>query len=251
MPKHEQKTTLESKPVISKLNKKAVVEKLLRSEDNDHWNEELHKSQAGIHKNTSNKTKNMKLCEKKPESKEMKPKKVLQSKECEVEKAHSKGEKSKSFQFSEKKTEKYSHSSNNEKKKVSIKNEESPPKQSRHNKNDVGHGSFPKGMEKTAETLSGEESDTPAMSFESYLSYDQVSSKRKKKSNLTNEPPKKVQVCKQYCNLRRSSSEGQNTTMKEEDIETDVSSKYSLKEIGVQFSFFLFMFFIFCECNNG
>ncbi|XP_040205766.1 elongin-A-like isoform X2 [Rana temporaria] len=225
MPKHEQKTTLESKPVISKLNKKAVVEKLLRSEDHDHWNEELPKSQAGTHKNSSNKTKNMKLYEKKPESKEIKPKKVLQSKECEVEKAHSKGEKSKSFHFSEKKTEKYSHSSNNEKKKVSIRNEESPPKQSRHNKNDVGHGSFPKGMEKTAENLSGEEFDTPAMSFESYLSYDQVSSKRKKKSNLTNEPPKKVQVCKQYCNLRRSSSEGQNTTMKEEDIETDTKKR--------------------------
>ncbi|XP_073482777.1 elongin-A-like [Aquarana catesbeiana] len=221
VPKHEQKTTLESKPVISKLNKKTVVEKLLRSEDNDHWNEELPESQAGAHKNTSNKTKNMKVYEKKTESKEMKCKKVLQSKECETEKAPSKGEKSKSFQ----KTEKHSHSSNNEKKKVFTKNEESPPKQSRHNKNDVGHSSFLQSVEKTSGTLSSEEFETPAMSFESYLSYDQVSTKRKKRSNLTNEPPKKVQVCKQYCNMRQSSSEAQNTKMKEEEQDNETYTK--------------------------
>ncbi|XP_077343936.1 elongin-A-like [Lithobates pipiens] len=224
MPKHEQKTTLESKPVISKLNKKAVVEKSLRSEDNNNWNEESPESQAGAHKNTANKTKNMKVYEKKPESKEMKPKKVLQSKECEAEKAPSKGEKSKTFQFSEKKTEKYSHSSNNEKKKVFPKNEESPPKQNKHNKNDVGHSSFPQSVEKTAGSLSSEEFEAPAMSFESYLSYDQVSTKRKKRSNPTNEPPKKVQVCKQYCNMRQSSFEAQNTT-KKEDKETDTKKR--------------------------
>ncbi|CAI9622441.1 unnamed protein product [Staurois parvus] len=175
---------------------------------------------------------NIKVYEKKPELKELKPKKVLQGKECRAEKSYSdfpsKGEKSKSFQFSEKKIEKYSHSSSNEKKKVYTKNEESPSEQSRHNKNDVGHSSFPQSMAKTAEMLSSEEFEAPTMSFESYLSYDQVSTKRKKKSYLTNELPKKVQVCKQYCNMKQSSSEAQKSIKikeEEQDNETDTKKR--------------------------
>ncbi|XP_072266279.1 elongin-A-like [Pyxicephalus adspersus] len=222
----KQKETVESKQLISKLKQiNSAVEKL---EDHDHWNEKLPESQTGSHKNKSSKTKNSKVCEKKPESKEMKPRKVSQGKEYEAEKAssHSKGEKSKSFQFSEKKTEKYSHSSNNEKKKPHTKNEGSPPEQSRQNKKDVGHSSFQQSLEKTVDILSGEEFEAPTMSFESYLNYDQVSTKRKKKSNFANEPPSKVQVCKQYCNMKQSSSEVQKSTKtKQEEKDNEVNTK--------------------------
>ncbi|XP_018414358.1 PREDICTED: transcription elongation factor B polypeptide 3-like [Nanorana parkeri] len=224
MPKHEPKETIERKQSILKLKKKeAVVEKVLNSEGNNHWSEELPESQTT--KNKSNKTKKIKEYEKKPESKEMKPKKDPQGKEDEEEKAHSnfhsKGEKSKRVHFSEKRTEKYSHSSNNEKKHVYTKNKESPPKHSRHNKNNESRNSFQPSVEKTAETLPSEEFETPSMSFESYLNYDQASSKRKNKSYLTNEPPNKVQVCNQYCKMKRSSSELQKSPKKKKEEQVD------------------------------
>ncbi|XP_053567937.1 elongin-A-like [Bombina bombina] len=55
--------------------------------------------------------------------------------------------------------------------------------------------------------FSDEDFETPTMSFESYLNYDQSSSKRKKRSHSSTEPPKKIQVCKQYCNLELSKTE--------------------------------------------
>ncbi|KAM4694318.1 elongin-A-like [Discoglossus pictus] len=52
-----------------------------------------------------------------------------------------------------------------------------------------------------------EDFEEPTMSFESYLNYDQVSNKRKKRPSSSSEPPKKIQVCKQYCNLELSKAE--------------------------------------------
>ncbi|KAG8444920.1 hypothetical protein GDO86_009902 [Hymenochirus boettgeri] len=60
---------------------------------------------------------------------------------------------------------------------------------------------------KTINTHSDDEYDVPTMSFESYLNYDQVSIKRKKRSCLTNEPSRKIQMCKQYCNLELCKNE--------------------------------------------
>ncbi|KAM5163139.1 elongin-A-like [Mantella aurantiaca] len=221
--KHEPKETLQSKQVLSK-QKEAVVEKL-NSENDDHWNEELPESQTHAHKNTHNKTKCIKVYEKKPDSKEMKPKKVPQGKDYESEISYSKGDKSKSFQFSEKKTKKSSHSSNSEKNKVNTKKSERSHQQSRHDKNNVGHSSCQQSVENKAETLSSEEFEAPAMSFESYLNYDQVSNKRKKKLYLTNEPSKKVQVCKQYCNMKQSHSEAQTTNLKKEEENNEMDTK--------------------------
>ncbi|XP_073445247.1 elongin-A-like isoform X2 [Dendrobates tinctorius] len=52
---------------------------------------------------------------------------------------------------------------------------------------------------KAENTFSGEEFETPTMSFESYLNYDQASKKRKKKSYPINEPPRKVEKVKKSC----------------------------------------------------
>ncbi|CAJ0930646.1 unnamed protein product [Ranitomeya imitator] len=69
-------------------------------------------------------------------------------------------------------------------------------------------------------TFSGEEFETPTMSFESYLNYDQASNKRKKKSYPINEPPRKVEkVCKQYYNLEISKAEHQSPIKEEEEVE--------------------------------
>ncbi|XP_018118954.1 elongin-A isoform X2 [Xenopus laevis] len=64
------------------------------------------------------------------------------------------------------------------------------------------------GLEKKSNpTFSDDDYDSPTMSFESYLNYDQISIKRKKRSSPSNEPPRKVQVCKQYSSTTLSKTE--------------------------------------------
>ncbi|XP_077149006.1 elongin-A-like isoform X1 [Ranitomeya variabilis] len=81
-------------------------------------------------------------------------------------------------------------------------------------------------------TFSGEEFETPTMSFESYLNYDQASNKRKKKSYPINEPPRKVEkVCKQYYNLEISNAEHQNPIKEEEEVEHIEVKKSCLEDL--------------------
>ncbi|XP_069829532.1 elongin-A-like isoform X2 [Dendropsophus ebraccatus] len=85
--------------------------------------------------------------------------------------------------------------------------------------------------ERTEIMFSSEEFEAPTMSFESYLSYDQVSNKRKKKSYPVNEPPRKVEkVCKQYCNVGLSKSYSQEGEEKKEEQEDHAKVKKSCLE---------------------
>eukprot|EP00079_Xenopus_tropicalis_P036147 XP_017949918.1 PREDICTED: transcription elongation factor B polypeptide 3-like isoform X3 [Xenopus tropicalis] len=64
------------------------------------------------------------------------------------------------------------------------------------------------GLEKKSNhTFSDDEYDIPSMSFESYLNYDQTAIKRKKRSCPSNEPPRKIQVCKQYSTTQLGKTE--------------------------------------------
>ncbi|XP_063297194.1 elongin-A-like [Pelobates fuscus] len=97
------------------------------------------------------------------------------------------------------------------------------------NEHHVKEGS---GIQPDAKPNNEDEFDVPTMSFESYLNYDQVSTKRKKKSCLS-EPPKKVQICKQYCNAASLKSETSpnldNPTSTETKMEVDEDTPKEVK----------------------
>ncbi|KAM9316587.1 elongin-A-like [Gastrophryne carolinensis] len=196
--KLENKEILENKQLRSKLKyeQNKTLEEKLSLKDREQRNADKLESQSDTLK--SSKNENLKTLEKsKPKEK--------QSKGHKLDKAHShshsKAEKSKSGVQPAEKAEKHVHSYS-EKKKLSPKSEERASEPSRHKKDEVRHSSIKQTLEQSAEgTLTAEEFDAPTMSFESYLNYDQVSTKRKRKLNPTNEPPKKIQVCKQYCNM--------------------------------------------------
>ncbi|XP_071998390.1 elongin-A-like [Engystomops pustulosus] len=85
---------------------------------------------------------------------------------------------------------------------------------------------------KTEGMLSSEEFDAPTMSFESYLNYDQVSNKRKKKSYPVNEPPKKIEkVCKQYCNVELSKTLNQCRETYMEEVDNTEVKKHCLEDL--------------------
>ncbi|XP_075194571.1 elongin-A-like [Anomaloglossus baeobatrachus] len=85
---------------------------------------------------------------------------------------------------------------------------------------------------KAENTFSSEEFETPTMSFESYLNYDQVSKKRKKKSDPITEPLRKVEkVCKQYYNLEISKAERQSYVKEEEELENIEVKKGCLEDL--------------------
>ncbi|KAM8954101.1 elongin-A-like [Pelodytes ibericus] len=79
------------------------------------------------------------------------------------------------------------------------------------------------------------DSDTPTMSFESYLNYDQLSVKRKKRTCSSSETPKKIQVCKQYCSVGLGKDEpahiALNPATPEIKMEVDESSTGPVKEV--------------------
>uniref|UniRef100_A0A8C5MEQ2 TFIIS N-terminal domain-containing protein n=1 Tax=Leptobrachium leishanense TaxID=445787 RepID=A0A8C5MEQ2_9ANUR len=67
------------------------------------------------------------------------------------------------------------------------------------------------------------DSDTPSMSFESYLSYDLVSNKRKKRT-CPSEPPRKVPICKQYYNAGLVKTETSPTVSIQKSVEAVVEN---------------------------
>ncbi|XP_044147037.1 elongin-A-like [Bufo gargarizans] len=172
-------------------------------------------------------TKDGKLHDKKCLPKEMPAQKCQRKHEKPCSNSQSKTEKSKSG-HQEKKN---SHSLKSEKKsKSSTEDEDKCSGSIRLNRKDVVLEMDKKVKnEKTENVFSSEEFEAPTMSFESYLNYDQVSSKRKKKSSHPlNEPPRKIEkVCKQYCNLDVPKTQSQ---QKNEEKVDEVEVKKSCLE---------------------
>ncbi|XP_075454288.1 elongin-A-like isoform X1 [Ascaphus truei] len=139
--------------------------------------------------------------------------------------------------------EKHSSSSVEKKKKHSPKDESKQlDKDSLKSKGSTSVSGMKQSQDKKPESkLTGDEDfDTPAMSFESYLNYDQISTKRKKRSCSLSEPPRKLQVCKQYCNVELSKAETIQTTENGETSENRESTEVKeepdghIKEVKVQ-----------------
>lgn len=243
--KHEQKEILDDRKIVSKSKQAQKVElknKKLVSEPKHGQNElldEMYFHSKERHLNNgkvcesqvdnkkqreSSKTEDTKVHDKKNLPKEKTPDKKSQSKEHKPEKHHtnsqSKSEKSKSGHQEKIKND---HSLSTEKKsKSSSKEKDQSSMSKRLNRKDTVHenGKKERGDNKTESMFLNEEFEAPTMSFESYLSYDQVSNKRKKKSYPANEPPRKNEkVCKQYCNLERSKTTSQSQEKKEEQVD--------------------------------
>ncbi|XP_075056703.1 elongin-A-like [Mixophyes fleayi] len=215
----------------SKHEQKHVLEDKLLSKERDWRSKKICESQIDVNKRKESiKTEEPNIYEKKHLPKEKMPEKNMQSKEHKLDKSHSnshsKREKSKMVEPQEK-LEKHSQSSSTRKKnKSSTKDECKPSEHISHNKKDgARQGSVKESVDKKTESiLSNDEFEAPTMSFESYLSYDQVSVKRKRKPNSLNEPPKKIQVCKQYSSVELSKSVNQNNTEnKKEELQDRVA----------------------------
>ncbi|KAM3930914.1 elongin-A-like [Leptodactylus fuscus] len=197
---------LESKP---KYGRNGISEKNnLKSKGKNLNNEESSETHMGNKKhNESRKTEDSKIHNQKNLSKEKMPDK--QRKEHKSEKPHS--TKTTNSGHQEKKN---CHLLSSEKKsKPSSKGEDKSSEPKRCNKKE-------KDDHQPENMLSNEEFEAPTMSFESYLNYDQVSNKRKKKSYPVNEPPRKIEkMCKQYCNLGLSKACSQSPEKKAVEVD--------------------------------
>ncbi|XP_075719791.1 elongin-A-like [Rhinoderma darwinii] len=216
--KHEQKSNLKDKKLVSKFKpvQNEILEEVnLNSKEKHLNNGKLYESQKDNKKRReSSKTEDTKVNEKRHLPKEKTSDKTSQCKEHKREKPHTnsqpKSQKSKS-ENQEKMIN--SHSLSGEKKtNFSTKDEEKTYGSNKLNRKDSKRETGRKESDnhKTESVFSSEEFETPIMSFESYLNYDQVSNKRKKKSHPVNEPPRKIEkVCKQYVHLELSKTDSQ------------------------------------------
>ncbi|XP_053316572.1 elongin-A-like [Spea bombifrons] len=149
----------------------------------------------------------------------------------------SKDKDSRNLDGEKKRSEKHSSSTPMEKEKKPSPKEEGKQcdKNSQNQKSKVLDNHFKQSLEKNKDGKNSDEDDSgvPTMSFESYLNYDQVSNKRKKKQCSSSEPPRKIQICKQYCNVQLSVVEtppaSANPVSIEVKLETDDAPVKELK----------------------
>ncbi|XP_073529241.1 elongin-A-like [Phyllobates terribilis] len=254
--KYEQKEILEDRKKVSKSKqepKMDVKDKKLISKPKHGQNEILEEVNLNSKEKHSNKGKidgsqidkkqresskiDIKVNDKKDQPKEKTPDKNITCKEQKHEKtllsSQSKSEKSSKSGHREK-IKNVQLLSNEKKSKSSTKHDSKSSGFERLKSKDTVHetGTRERDDNQAENTFSGEEFETPTMSFESYLSYDQVSNKRKKKSCPLNEPPRKVEkVCKQYYNLEISKAEHQSCIKEEEEVERIEVKKSCLEDL--------------------
>ncbi|KAM4771066.1 elongin-A-like [Rhinophrynus dorsalis] len=185
------------------------------------------------------------MSKKKPLARELKPERAFNKKEQSPDKpkshTHSRAqndpEKGHHKCVEKKMFEKHSSSSNTtEKEKKQCPKDKSmqPNKDNLVTKGNASDNCKKQDMDtKTNSTLSDEDFEAPTMSFESYLNYDQISNKRKKRSCPSNEPPKKIQICKQYCNVELSKEETVRTITNSNSTEHKLEeAEFHLKEVN-------------------
>ncbi|XP_066446491.1 elongin-A-like [Eleutherodactylus coqui] len=233
--KPENKVDLKDKNIVSKLKygQNDLLKDVNFNSKEKHSNDgKVYESQVDNKKRSkSSKTEDLIVHDKKSLPKEKTSDKNSQCKEHKSDKPHStsqsKSEKSKKSGHQETKGS-HSLSTENKAKSSSTKEDHQSSGPNRLNRKDTARetGTKERDNHKTEVIFSSEESDAPTMSFESYLSYDQVAKKRKKKSNPVNEPPRKIEkICKQYCNLELSKTSRQSVEKEEEVDHVEVKKR--------------------------
>ncbi|XP_056421712.1 elongin-A-like isoform X2 [Hyla sarda] len=239
--KQENKFDLKDKKLFSKPKHGAneILEEVsMNSKDKQQNNGKVSESQNdGKKRRESSKKEDTKVNDKNSLPKEKTPDDNTQCKAKKIDNAHSNSQ-SKCEKLKSGHQEKVKNSypiSTEKKSKSSTKDEDKSYGSNRLNKKDSVHETGKKKSDgnKTEIMLSNEEFEAPTMSFESYLNYDQVSNKRKKKSYPVNEPPKKVEkVCKQYCKLGLSKTYSQEIQeKKKEEVENTQVKKKCLEDL--------------------